>query len=126
MENTVIDINIGHTVLTYASSQVVISTLITAHKQGKRFDVIVVHSIPLFEAKAVVKVLSQAGISTGYTLLNGLSYVLKNVKAMFIGANAMLANSMLYSRIETAVVATVAYKRNISVVFLVWIHQVFW
>lgn len=73
VENALNNINTGDTVLTCAASQIVIFTLITAHRQGKRFDVIVVDSRPLFEAKSVAKVLSQAGISTRYMLLNGLS-----------------------------------------------------
>lgn len=118
VENAINNINDGDTVLTYAASQVVTSTLISAHKQGKNFKVIVVDSRPLFEAKSVAKALSKAGIPTTYALLNGLSYVLKDVNVVFIGAHAMLSNGMLYSRSGTAVVAAMAHKRNIPVVVL--------
>lgn len=118
VENAVKNINDGDTVLTYASSQVVLSTLIAAHEQGKKFKVIVVDSRPLFEGKSVAKALSQAGIPTTYSLLNGLSYLLRDVKTVFVGAHAMLSNGMLYSRVGTALVAALAYNRNIPVVVL--------
>ncbi|VVT50527.1 uncharacterized protein SAPINGB_P002793 [Magnusiomyces paraingens] len=118
VENAINNINDGDTILTYSSSKVVLSTLIAAHKQGKRFKVVVVDSRPLFEGKSVAKILSKAGISTSYTLLNGLTYVLKDVKTVMVGAHAMLSNGMLYSRVGTAAVALAASSRNIPVVVL--------
>lgn len=118
VENAVNNINDGDTILTYASSQVVLATFTAAHKQGKKFKVIVVDSRPLFEGRKVAKVLSDEGISTTYTLFNGLSYALKDVTTVFVGAHAMLSNGMLYSRVGTAAVALLASSRNIPVVVL--------
>lgn len=118
VENALSSISDGDTIMTFASSQVVFATLIAAHKKGKKFKVIVVDSRPLFEGKKVAKKLSEEGIDTTYTLINGLSYVLKDVKIVFIGAHAMLSNGMLYSRVGTAMVALSASSRNIPVIVL--------
>lgn len=118
VENAVSNINDGDTILTYASSKVVLSALIAAHEQGKKFKVVVVDSRPLFEGKSVAKTLSKAGIPTTYTLLNGLTYVVKDVTTVMVGAHAMLSNGMLYSRVGTAAVALAASSRNIPVVVL--------
>jgi translation initiation factor eIF-2B subunit delta len=118
VETGVNSINDGDVILTYASSNVVKATLIAAHEQGKNFKVVVVDSRPLFEGKPLVRELAKAGISATYTLISGLSYVLKDVTTVFLGAHAMLSNGMLYNRVGSGVIALSAYTRNIPVVVL--------
>lgn len=118
VETGVNSINDGDVILTYASSHVVKSTLIAAHQQGKDFRVVVVDSRPLFEGKPLVRDLAQAGISATYVLITGLSYVLKDVTTVFLGAHAMLSNGMLYNRVGSGMVALSAYSKNIPVVVL--------
>lgn len=118
VETGVNSINDGDVILTYASSHVVKATLIAAHEQGRNFRVVVVDSRPLFEGKPLVRELAQAGISVTYVLITGLSYALKDVTTVFLGAHAMLSNGMLYNRVGSGMIALSAYSKNIPVVVL--------
>lgn len=118
VETAVNSINDGDVILTYACSHVVKATLIAAYKQGKSFRVVVVDSRPLFEGKPLARELAQEGISTTYVLITGLSYALKDVTTVFLGAHAMLSNGMLYNRVGSGMIALSAYSKNIPVVVL--------
>lgn len=118
VDSAVQNIDDGDVVLTYACSQVVKKTILQAHESGKKFQVIVVDSRPLFEGKKIIRELSDAGVNCTYVLITALSYVIKNVTTVFLGAHAMLSNGLLYSRVGTGVVATAAKTRNIPVLVL--------
>lgn len=102
----------GDVILTYAKSSIVEKTLLTAHRQGKDFKVIVVDSRPMFEGRNLTRSLIRAGLKVQYTLLSGLSDVLSNhsesVTKCFLGASAMLGNGSLLSRAGSAMVAMMA------------------
>lgn len=106
----------GDTILTYAKSSVVQSTLVEAFRQGKRFKVIVVDSRPLFEGKNVARSLAALGIEVQYCLINGTDRAFKAVTKVFLGAHAMMSNGRLYSRIGTALVAMSAKEADIPVI----------
>ncbi|OQU97490.1 hypothetical protein CLAIMM_03415 [Cladophialophora immunda] len=106
----------GDVILTYGKSSIVEKTLLTAHQQGKSFDVIVVDSRPMFEGKNHAQSLIRAGLKVRYTLLSGLADVLDNqsesVTKCFLGASAMLGNGRLLSRAGSAMVAMMAKESN--------------
>ncbi|ODQ64491.1 IF-2B-domain-containing protein [Nadsonia fulvescens var. elongata DSM 6958] len=112
------NINDGDVLLTFARSEVVKQTFVEAHSQGKQFRVIVVDSRPLHEGKKLVSELASEGIKCTYILINALSYVMSDVTTVFLGAHAMFANGLLYSRVGSALVATSAKSRNIPVLVL--------
>lgn len=115
VKSAVQNINDGDRILTYARSGVVEAALLQAHKEGKKFDVVVVDSRPLFEGKKMVQKLSNAGLSCTYVLISALSYIMSDVTSVFVGAHAMLSNGLLYSRVGTAMVCTLAKSRLIPV-----------
>lgn len=98
----------GDTVLVYAKSSVVEKTLLTAHREGKEFSVVVADSRPLFEGKNLARSLARAGLQVQYCLLTGLGSLSKKVTKCFLGASAMMGNGRLYSRAGTAMVAMMA------------------
>lgn len=106
-------------ILTYSHSQVVVNTLLNAHKeQKKKFRVIVVDSPPLFEGKKTAAALAAAGIPTTYILMSALPYVIKGVTTLMVGAHAMVSNGNLHSRVGTSMVAVMAAARSIPVLVL--------
>lgn len=107
----------GDVVLTYGHSLVVKDALLKAH-ETKQFSVVVVDSRPLFEGKKLAKDLTKAGVSCSYVLINALSYVMKDVTTVFLGAHSMLSNGLLYARIGTAMVTMSAKTRNVPVLVL--------
>jgi translation initiation factor eIF-2B subunit delta len=95
----------GDVVVTFGKSSVVEKTLISAHKGGKRFSVIVVDSRPMFEGKNLARTLIREGIETRYTLLSGLGDVIADATKCIFGAAAMLGNGRLSARAGTAMTA---------------------
>jgi len=79
------------------------------------FRVIVVDSRPLWEGRRTLKKLVEKGIECSYVSLNSLSYVMKEVTKVFLGAAALMSDGSILSRVGTAVVALMAKKSNIPV-----------
>lgn len=98
----------GDVILTYGKSSVVERTLLSAHKAGRSFRVIVVDSRPLFEGKNLARGLVRAGLEVQYCLLTALGDVIEDATKCMLGAAAMLGNGRLSSRAGTAMVAMMA------------------
>ncbi|PYH89765.1 IF-2B-domain-containing protein [Aspergillus ellipticus CBS 707.79] len=101
----------GDVIVTFAGSSIVKQTLLTAHKQGKKFRVSIIDSRPLFEGKNLARTLANAGLDVQYSLMNGISHAIKDATKVFLGAHAMTSNGRLYSRVGTALVAMSAKER---------------
>ncbi|KAE8349688.1 hypothetical protein BDV28DRAFT_140659 [Aspergillus coremiiformis] len=101
----------GDVIVTFAGSSIVKQTLLTAHKQGKKFRVSIIDSRPLFEGKNMARTLANAGLEVQYSLVNGISHAIKDATKVFLGAHAMTSNGRLYSRVGTALVAMSAKER---------------
>ena len=102
-------------ILIYAKSEAIISILLHAKEKGKKFRVICVDSRPLMEGKETLEVLASAGIECTYILLNSLSYVMKEVTKVFLGAAALMSNGSVLSRVGTAGIALMAHSYKIPV-----------
>jgi translation initiation factor eIF-2B subunit delta len=111
----------GDVILTYARSEVIQVLLLKTHenfqKENKSFRVILVDSRPLLEGRKTLDVLTKAGIECTYIFLNSLSYVMKEVTKVFMGAAALMSDGSILSRVGTASVALMARSNNIPVLF---------
>eukprot|EP01048_Picozoa_sp_COSAG05_P003130 COSAG05_NODE_140_length_16665_cov_48.470059_1_plen_363_part_00 len=105
----------GETVLTFGYSDVIEEMLKRAHDVGKVLKVIVVDARPRMEGKTMLSRLVAYGIQCSYVLLNAVSYVMKDVSKVFIGAVAMLNNGTAMGRAGTAMVALTANAYNTPV-----------
>jgi translation initiation factor eIF-2B subunit delta len=108
----------GDVVITYGKSSTVERTLLYAHREGKKFRVIVVDSRPLFEGKNLARSLIRAGVEVQYCLLSALGDVIEDATKCILGAAAMLGNGRLSSRAGTAMVAMMAKSTKITVLVL--------
>lgn len=108
----------GDVVLTYARSNVVEMILKEAHELRKvAFRVVVVDSRPHFEGKKLVKSLADAGIQCTYLHINALSYIMRDVTKVLLGASAFMSNGVAVGRVGTALVAMTAREHNVPVLF---------
>ena len=98
----------GDVILTYGKSSVVERTLLSSHKAGKKFKVIVVDSRPLFEGKNLARSLVRAGVEVQHSLVSAIGDVIEDATKCMLGAAAMLGNGRLSSRAGTAMVAMMA------------------
>ncbi|KAH0547587.1 hypothetical protein FGG08_000312 [Glutinoglossum americanum] len=106
----------GDVVLTYAKSRIVQQALVDAYDRGTKFRVIIIDSRPLFEGRNLARALADHGLEVQYSFTHALSYVIKDVTKVFLGAHAMLSNGRLYSRVGTALVAMTAKSNDIPVI----------
>ncbi|KAG5888270.1 hypothetical protein JTB14_025190 [Gonioctena quinquepunctata] len=102
----------GDVILTYGCSSLIMKIILEAHKDGKKFEVVVVDGRPLLEGREMLRRLVLSGIKCTYVLVNALSYVMNNVTKVLLGAHALLTNGYVMSRIGTAQVAMVAKAYN--------------
>ena len=104
--------------LTHAlSSTAVRKLLITAHQQHQiQFRVIVVDSRPLLEGRKLLQSLVEAGLKCTYVQLNALSFVMKDVSKVFLGAHALLSNGFVMNRSGSALVAMMAREQGVPVI----------
>ena len=105
----------GDIIMTFAKSSIVQQTLAEAFRRGKKFRVIVVDSRPLFEGKKLALALADLGLEVQYSLIHGISHVIRHATKVFLGAHSMMSTG-LYSRVGTALVAMSAKKANVPVV----------
>lgn len=102
----------GDVILTYGCSSLIRQIFIEAHRDGKKFEVIIVDGRPLLEGKEMLRRLVVAGIRCTYTLINAISYVMGRVTKVVLGAHALLTNGYVVSRIGTAQIALAAQAYN--------------
>lgn len=95
-------------ILVFAYSSLVKDVLTKAFNQKKKFRVIVIDSRPKMEARKMLHCLIKEGIPCSYTLINAVSYVMKEVSKVIIGAHALLSNGCVMSRIGCSQIALVA------------------
>ncbi|KAF5479858.1 hypothetical protein F2P56_000647 [Juglans regia] len=115
VNHAVTKIKDGDVLLTYGSSSAVEMILLHAHELGKQFRVVVVDSRPKLEGKLLLRRLVGKGLSCTYTNINAISYIMREVTQVFLGASSVLSNGTVYSRVGTACVAMVAHEFRVPV-----------
>lgn len=106
----------GNVIMTYANSSIIRGVILQAHREGRRFSVVLVDSRPAYEAKNLLRLLSSVGIDCTYVLLTAIGPILRSIDLVFLGAHAMLANGAIYGRAGTAMIAMICKTRGIPVV----------
>lgn len=115
--HAVTKIHTNDVILTYGRSEVVERILRKATRRGTTFRVIVVDSRPLYEGRELLTSIRMDDIECTYIHLNAISYVMKEVTKVFLGAAALMSNGSVLSRVGTAVTALVARSYNVPVLF---------
>jgi translation initiation factor eIF-2B subunit delta len=104
-------------ILTYGNSEAIAAIFLRMAKttDTATFRVIVVDSRPLLEGKQMLRKLRVAGIDCSYILLNALTYVMRDVTKVYLGASALMSDGGVLGRVGTACVALSAHMHNIPV-----------
>ncbi|XP_073991265.1 eukaryotic translation initiation factor 2B subunit delta isoform X2 [Rhodnius prolixus] len=105
----------GDNILIYGCSSLLFRILVESHKAGKQFTVVVVDSGPWFEGREMLRRLVDHGIKCSYVLISALSFIMREVTKILLGAHALLANGSVMSRTGSALVALVASSYNVPV-----------
>lgn len=105
----------GDVILIYSCSSLIRRVLCDAHKQGKKFRVIVADSRPKLEGKEALRRLVKEGIKCSYVLINAVSYVMMEATKVLLGAHGLLANGFVMSRVGTSLISLIAKSSNVPV-----------
>jgi translation initiation factor eIF-2B subunit delta len=105
----------GDVLLVYGHSEVILKVLLEQKELNKQFRVICVDSRPLLEGRKTLLALREAGIPCTYILLNCISYVMKDVTKVLLGASALMTDGSLLGRVGTACVALTAQRKSVLV-----------
>lgn len=103
-------------ILVYGYSSLIAHLLIRASRKFPKLRVVVVDSRPGFRGKNTMEQLVKHGIDCTYILINGISFIMKQVTKVFLGAHALLANGYVMSNIGSSQIALVAKSFNVPVV----------
>jgi len=110
-------LNREETIMTTGFNNICIEELFQkAHSEGRKFNVIVVDSSPLFQGRALVKRLSNYGIKCKYILIHSVGALMSSVTKVLMGASYMLGNGGAVSNIGTSMVAYMARQQKVPVV----------
>lgn len=112
-ENISSNIATSDVILVYGCSTIVQHVLLHAKHNKKIFRVIVVDSPPHFNGRRMLSFLNDNSIEVSYTLINSLSYVMRQATKVLLGANSILANGYVMSHIGTSQLALMAKATNV-------------
>lgn len=112
VEKGVQKIQTGDIILTYARSEAVERIFLAAKDEGKDFTVVVVNSRPKNEGVHLLKNLTAHGIKCSFCSINAVSYMMKDVTSVILGAHGMFNNGNVLSRVGTAMICLAARSYN--------------
>lgn len=79
-------------------------------------QVVVIDSRPNLAGRKIVSKLVAKGIPCSYACMNAVSFIMREVSTVFMGASAVLMNGAVVGRIGTGAVGLVAHSHNVPVV----------
>ena len=105
----------GDTVLCYGFSTSVLSIVAKAQQQGKNLRVIVSESRPELEGRTMAKELLKLDVPTTMIIDSAVSYFMKDIDRVLIGADAVAANGAVINKIGTSTIAAIAHLSRVNV-----------
>ena len=103
----------GYTVLTHCNSEVALSVIKTAHREGKNIKVICTETRPRNQGYLTAKELADEGIDTTLIVDSAVRYFIKDVDLVVVGADAITSNGCLVNKIGTSQIALFANERRV-------------
>lgn len=105
----------GDVLLTFAWADSVEEIFVAAKESGRSFRVVLVDSSPKLECQELTKRLVARGLKVTYCHLTAVSYIMREVTKVFIGASYVCANGTVVGRNGAAAVAMVAKCNRVPV-----------
>ena len=107
----------GDVIMIYDYSSTVLRTLLLAKDRGTNFRVIVVDSRVRLAGKKALKQLVKHEIHCTYILISNVSYHMKEVTRVIMGAEGLTNNCFLLNKVGTALICCIAnaYKKPVLV-----------
>eukprot|EP00351_Strombidinopsis_sp_SopsisLIS2011_P001090 CAMPEP_0116876212 /NCGR_PEP_ID=MMETSP0463-20121206/8210_1 /TAXON_ID=181622 /ORGANISM="Strombidinopsis sp, Strain SopsisLIS2011" /LENGTH=261 /DNA_ID=CAMNT_0004522703 /DNA_START=457 /DNA_END=1242 /DNA_ORIENTATION=+ len=108
-------INDNDVILTYSSSNLLLSFFEHAHDNGCSFEVIVAESAPHFNGHKTAKQLAKKGIQTNLVQDSAIFAVMSRVNKVFVSAHAIMATGGLVAQTGALMIAHAAKAHSVPV-----------
>ncbi|EAY23509.1 Initiation factor 2 subunit family protein [Trichomonas vaginalis G3] len=103
-------------ILTYGYSPIIFNAFKTARELQKSFKVIILDNSPISKSRSMIEEVD--GLDVRYVLVSGVSYIMPEVKKVWIEPCGILSNNAALTTAGTAMISMVAHDFNIPVVFV--------
>lgn len=103
----------GARVLTHCNSKAAIGCIIEAHRQGKIKEAFATESRPWRQGILTVNELAKAGVPTTMIIDSAVRHVMKDLDAVFVGADTIASNGAVINKIGTSQVALAADESRV-------------
>ncbi|HEY3420954.1 MAG TPA: ribose 1,5-bisphosphate isomerase [Methanomassiliicoccales archaeon] len=103
----------GDRVMTHCNSKAALSAIITAWQEGKKIEAVVTESRPWRQGVLSANDLARAGVPTTIIVDSAVRYMMKDVDAVFVGADTICSNGALINKIGTSQVALAAHEARV-------------
>lgn len=101
--------------LTHCNSQAAISTIIKAHKDGKKIEVYATESRPKRQGYITARQLVKEGVPTTLIVDSAVRYVMQRVDLVVIGCDTVASNGAVINKIGTSQIALCAHEARVPV-----------
>lgn len=113
----------GDVILTHSYSTTVMRTFEKAVEKGVNFSVYVTESRPVGEGKTTASMIGKLGIDTTLIVDSAVRYVMKYVRKVFVGADAIVINGAVVSKIGTSTIALAAKEARARLFVLAGLYK---
>ncbi|CAK1544430.1 unnamed protein product [Leptosia nina] len=113
----------GDNILTYGCSSLIERILRESHEAGVQYRAVVVGNRVSHSAREMLRRLIAAGVSCSYVDISALSFVMKSINKVLLGANALLVNGSVLGAVGTLQAALVARAHNVPVLVACETHK---
>jgi ribose 1,5-bisphosphate isomerase len=100
----------GDVVLTHCNSEAAIRVLLSAHRQGKKVQVIVTETRPRFQGRITASILNREGMDVTLIPDSACRLYMHEVDKVVVGADAIASNGAVVNKIGTSTIALVAHE----------------
>ncbi|QLH75096.1 MAG: ribose 1,5-bisphosphate isomerase [Methanomassiliicoccales archaeon] len=103
----------GSKVLTHCNSKAAVMAIVEAYRQGKVEMAYATESRPWRQGVLTVNDLSKAGVPVTMIVDSAVRHVMKDVDAVFVGADTICSNGVLINKIGTSQLALAAHEARV-------------
>jgi ribose 1,5-bisphosphate isomerase len=103
----------GMRVMTHCNSKAALGVIKAAHAQGKDIEVYATESRPWRQGLLTVRDLSAAGVPATLIIDSAVRWAMKDIDAVFVGADTVCSNGALINKIGTSQVAMAAHESRV-------------
>ncbi|MFQ6075177.1 MAG: ribose 1,5-bisphosphate isomerase, partial [Candidatus Bathyarchaeia archaeon] len=103
----------GDMIMTHCNSTAAIAVLKRAWEEGKRFEVYVTETRPLYQGRLTAEALGRFGIPVTLIIDSAVRYFMARMDKVVVGADAIAANGAVVNKIGTSAVALAAHEARV-------------